>query len=243
VIRDHERLEELIAVRALGGLDPDDERAYEQERAAHGADCVECRRLETEYGEVAGRIAFSLDPEPASPELEDRVVGLATGSVAVLERVTPRQAARARRRFSAGGVVLRPLVAAAAAVVVFVGGWAAGSLTSDETPPVPSDARVVAFEGEGGGTLAVAYRPGEAGVYLLGSGLDTPPEGRVYEVWMIRDGTPIPGPCVTPQPDGSLFAFADAELGTTETMAVTVERASCPTAPTTDPVFTATITA
>ncbi len=243
MIRDHERLEELIAVRALGGLDPDDERAYEQERAAHGADCAECRHLETEYGEVAGRLAFSLDPEPATPELEDRVVGLATGSVAKLEHVTPRQAPRVRRRSSGRGVVLRPLVAAAAAVVVFVGGWAAGSLTSGDAPPVPSGARVVAFDGESSGTLAVAYRPGEEGVYLLGSGLEAPPEGRVYEVWMIRDGTPIPGPCVTPEPDGSLFAFADAELGTTEMMAVTLERASCPTAPTTDPVFTATITA
>lgn len=243
MIRDHERLEELIAVRALGGLDDDDERAYQQERAAHGADCVDCLHLEAEYGEVAGRIAFSLKPAPASPELEDRVVGLATGSVANLEHVTPRRAAPARRRFAGGGVVLRPLMAAAAAIVVFVGGWAAGSLTSDEAPPVPPGSRVVAFEGEGGGTLAVAYRPGEEGVYLLGSELETPPEGRVYEVWMIRDGTPIPGACVAPEPDGSLFAFADAELGTTEMMAVTVESASCPTAPTTDPVFTATITA
>ena len=242
MIRDHERLEELIAVRVLGGLDDDDEHAYQEERAAHGADCVECLRLEAEYGEVAGRIAFSLEPAPASPELEDRVVGFATGSIAKLEHVTPRQAARERRRFGGRGVVLRPLVAAAAAVVVFVGGWAAGSLTSGDVPPVPSGARVVAFEGESG-TLAVAYRPGQEGVYLLGSGLEAPPEGRVYEVWMIRDGTPIQGPCVTPEPDGSLFAFADAELGTTEMMAVTVESASCPTAPTTDPVFTATITA
>jgi hypothetical protein len=139
--------------------------------------------------------------------------------------------------------VLRPLVAAAAAIVVFVGGWAVGSLTSDDAPAVPAGARVVAFEGEGGGTLAVAYRPGEEGVYLLGSGLATPPEGSVYEVWMIRDGTPIPGPCVRPEADGSLFAFADAELGTTQTMAVTVESAECPAAPTTEPVFTATITA
>lgn len=237
MIRDHERLEELIAVRSLGGLDTDDERVYAQERAAHGADCAECLRLEAEYGEVAGRLPFSLDPEPVGDELEERVVGLATGSVAILE---PGAGPKARPR--RGGVVLRPLVAVAAAFVLFVGGLAVGSVTSDDGT-IPSDARVVAFEGAGGGTLAVAYRPGEEGVYLLGSGLEAPPEGQVYEVWMIEDGTPTPGPCVRPSDDGSLFAFAPAEIGTTDTMAVTVESAACPTAPTTEPVFTATLTA
>jgi hypothetical protein len=244
MMANHERIEELIVARALGGLDPDDERAYERERAEHGVGCAECLRLEAEYGDVAGRLAFSLDPEPVSQVLEDRVVGLATGSVASIgdadTRERPAVREPGRSRFS-----LRPLAAIAAAFVLFVGGLAIGSAMSGDDPSIPSDARVVAFEGTqpDTGTLSVAYTPGEEGVYLLGAGLPQPAAGEVYEVWMIRDGEPIPGPCVVPEADGSLFAFADAELGTTEAMAVTVESSSCPSAPTTDPVFTATITA
>ena len=249
MMADHERLEELIVARALGGLDPEDERAYERERAEHGPDCAECRRLETEYGEVAGRLAFSLDPEPANPDLEERVVALATGkrteSVAILhpgdDDLSERRAIRERRP---GGVILRPLVAVAAAFVLFVGGWAIGTTMSGGEPTIPSDARVVAFEGAqpDTGTLSVAFTPGEAGVYLLGAGLPQPSDGEVYELWMIQDGEAVSGTCVVPEADGSLFAFADAELGTTEAMAVTVESSSCPAAPTTEPVFTAAIT-
>ena len=242
MIRDHELLEELIAVRALGGLDPEDERTLEREQASHGPGCVECRELESQYAEVAGRLAFAVDPAPLREGFEDEVVGFATGSRALLEPVEGTTSARGRRRRGPGGVNLRPLVAVAAAVVLFVGGWAAGGLLTGGDPAIPSDARVVAFQGEGG-SLSVAYRPGEPGVYVLGSGLATTPEGTVYEVWMIQDGTPIAGPCLRPQADGSLFAFADAEIGTTESMAVTVEPASCSTQPTSDPVFTATIAA
>jgi hypothetical protein len=251
MMADHERLEELIVARALGGLDPDDEREYERQRAEHGADCAECRRLEAEYADVAGRLAFTLDPEPVSRELEDRVVALATNPATVTVPEAPATSAtsddlaqrRAESERRGGGSLARTFVAIAAAFVLFVGGWAIGSATSGGDPSIPADARVVAFEGTdtGDATLSVAYTPGEPGVYVLGSGLPEPSGDEVYEVWMIQDGQPVPGPCLRPEADGSLFAFADAELGTTEAMAVTVESSSCPSAPTSDPVFTATI--
>jgi len=242
MMRDHELIEELIVARALDGIDPADERTLEHEQAAHGADCLECRRLEREYAEVAGKLAFAVAPEALRPELEDEIVGLATGSVARLEPPGGREPSIDGAQRRRGGGVLRPLVAIAAAFVLFVGGWAVGSLTSGDDATVPPGARVVAFEGANG-KLAVAYRPGQPGVYLLGSGLEAPPAGKVYEVWMIQDGKPVPGACVTPSADGSLFAFADANVATSQAMAVTVESASCPSAPTTDPVFTAAITA
>jgi hypothetical protein len=247
MMADHEHLEELIVARALGGLDPEDERAYERERAEHGADCAECRRLEAEYADVAGRLAFTLDPEPVSPDLEDRVVALATASATVPDAPPPSQndelAQRRTERGRRGGSLARTLVAIAAAFVLFVGGWAIGSATSGGEPSIPADARVVAFEGAdtGDATLSVAYTPGEPGVYVLGSDLPAPADDQVYEVWMIQDGQPVPGPCLRPEADGSLFAFADADLGTTEAMAITVESSSCPSAPTSDPVFTAEI--
>jgi hypothetical protein len=243
-MRDHERIEELIAVRALGGLDGRDAEALAAEMASHGPTCEECRRLEAEHEEVAGRLAFALEPEPVPAGMEDATVERAIheGEAEALRVMSPREQRTAR--LGAGGVRMRPLVAVAASLVLFVGGLAVGAaVTGGDGNEIPADARVVAFEGEpGAGTLSVAFTPGEPGVYILGADLPAPPEGQAYEVWMIEGDTPTPGPCLSPEEDGSLFAFVDAELGATDVMAVTVEPEACSTAPTTTPIFVADLT-
>jgi hypothetical protein len=236
-MRDHARIEELIAVRALRALDAEDDRALRREMADHGPDCAECRRLRSEYDEVAGRLAFALDPAVVRDGFEDEVIASALATRRPLEG----RDGRARRRVGPPGPNLRPLVAVAASIILLAAGWALGALTSAEDVGVPDRARVVAFEGEGEGTLTLAYRPGEEGVYVLGSGLEPQPEGRVYEFWTFRGETPVRGGCFRPTPDGSVFAFLDAEVGTTQLMAVTIESSSCPSAPTTQPVFTADV--
>lgn len=241
-MRDHERIEEMLAVRSLGGLDGEDPEALAAEMASHGSGCVDCRRLEAEYDEVAGRLAFSLDPEPVPAGMEDRVVDLAT-SATPPEAMTELERRRTSRR-QGSAIPIRPFVAVAASIVLFAGGLAIGSLVMNEgSRQITDDARVVAFEGEpGGGTLSVAYTPGRSGLYIVGADLPAPPEGQVYEVWMIQGDTPTPGPCLSPAADGSLVAFVDAELGSTDVMAVTVEPESCSTAPTTTPIFVADLT-
>jgi hypothetical protein len=186
---------------------------------------------------VAGRLAFALDPVPLRDGFEDQVVAAATR-----ERAQLRPGPSRGRRRPTPGTRLRPLVAVAAAVVVFAAGLGVGVLSSGEEG-VPPGARVVAFEGEGGGSLSVAFGAEGDGVYLLGSNLQTPPTGSVYEVWMFQEGTPVPATCFLPAGDGSVFEFVDAELGSTDVMAVTVEPTSCPSAPTTAPILTAQITA
>jgi anti-sigma-K factor RskA len=76
---------------------------------------------------------------------------------------------------------------------------------------------------------------------FFGSDLPDPGEGRVYEIWMVEgEGDPVSGGCVRPQ-DGRVLTFVDADLGGTDTMLVTVERESCPDAPTGDPVLSASL--
>ena len=244
-MRDHERVEELIAVRALGGLDGGDAEVLEAEMASHGSPCEECRRLEAEYDEVAGRLAFALDPEPVPAGLEDATVerAVSAGEGEPLRVTSPSELRKARRRNGAG-IPIRPLVAVAASIVLFAGGLAIGTLvTGGNGTEIPSDARVVAFQGEPGtGTLSVAFTPGESGVYVLGADIAALPADQAYQIWMIEGETPIPGPCLSPEADGSLVAFVDAELGTTDVMAVTVEPETCSTAPTTTPIFVADLT-
>jgi anti-sigma-K factor RskA len=232
--RDHQGIEELLSASVLGALEPEEQEALEQEMSSHGPRCPECMELRRDYGEVAGRLAFALEPVAVRPGLEDETVRLARSGAT--SAVVPLPVRRNRSR------VWRSLVAVAAALVLFAGGWLARDLSvgNNGTVALPS-ARVVSFQGTGG-NLSVAFEPGTRGVYLLGSDLAPLPSGKVYEVWKIEGGTPVRGACFRPTANGSFFRFLDTDISTTQVMAVTVEPATCSSAPTSEPFLTATIT-
>jgi anti-sigma-K factor RskA len=229
----HARIEELLAVRTLGGLGEDDAATLEAEMATHG-DCEECRRIEREFAETAGLFAFALDPVAVDPGMADRILATGrtdTAAPAVAgDELASRRPGRGWRTFVA--------VAAAFAILAVVAIAAAprpGRITAVSAQPAQT---IVRFEGEAG-SLAMAYSPGESGVIFWGSDLPDPGADHVYEIWMIQGETPVSGGCVTPGADGNLAAFVDADVGSADLMAVTVEPASCPGSPTGDPVLTA----
>jgi anti-sigma-K factor RskA len=229
--RDHSLIDELLAVQALGGLDGGDVALLERELVAHG-DCMECRRLEAAHREVAGMLPAVLDPRPIDDSIVDRIVatprmGARWDTAPSGDELAGRRDARLARWRAAFGV------AAAVAVVLAV---TLAVRSSGDVLPVRAFIR---FEG-GEGELAMGYSPGDRGIVLWGTGLPDPGAGKVYELWMIEDGTPVRGACLTPT-EGSLAAFVDADVGSTDLMAVTVEDRACPDAPTTDPVYTAAI--
>ncbi|MEX0988768.1 MAG: anti-sigma factor [Actinomycetota bacterium] len=241
----HDRIEELLAARALDGLDPADEDALERELGTHGPACADCHRLRLEFDEVAGRMAFALPPSPVRAGVEDEILARAridgrpdpdegTARVRALERP------RAAREEDRPGTWLRTAVALAAAFALFAGGWIAGSALREDSPIDLRSARVVDFDAQAG-TLSMAYEPGKPGVLILGSDLPSPGVDKVYGLWMIEDDTPTSGGCLVPGPDGSIAELVDAEMASTEVMAVTVEPSSCPAAPTTDPIATASL--
>jgi hypothetical protein len=249
-VGEHDRIEELMSIRSLGGLDPADDALLDRLVTEHGPGCEECGVLRDEYAEVAGRLAFALAPAEPREGLEDELLALATGAAAtnavgaasrgapVARSLDDRREERPARENDRRP--WRALVAAAAALVLFAAGWLANDLTTS-APPSLAGARVVAFHpaDPSVGDLAIAYRPGSDGALLLGSGLPSPGPDRVLEVWMIRGDRVTRGACVRPAADGSLAKLLDAGLGSTTSMAVTVERDSCPSAPTTDPILTA----
>ena len=231
--RDHQVIEELLTASVLGALEPEEQATLESEMAAHGLHCDECVGLRRDYSDVAGRLAFALEPADVRPGLEDETVRLARGAKGSEVVQIPTRHDRSR--------LWRGLVAVAAAFVLFAGGWLARDLGGgDEGATVALPSRVVSFQGTGG-NLSVAFEPGTSGVYLFGSNLAAPPSSKVYEVWMIQGDTPVRGACFRPSPSGSLFTFLDAELGTTQAMAVTVEPSSCSSAPTSTPILIADI--
>jgi hypothetical protein len=224
--RDHIEIEELLALRALDGLDAQDAARLEVAMAEHG-ECVECRDIERGFTEAAAFLAGSLDPDPVTPDAFDRLIGATrTREPAAVDELAMR---RARRR-------LPTWLAAAAALLVLIGSVAllrSGGVQTD----TDWGARIVRFEG-GEGELAMAFVPGEPGVAFWGRNLPDPGAGRVYEIWMIEGDSPVSGGCVTPV-DGRVAFFVDTDVGTADLMAVTVESPSCPDAPTGDPVLTA----
>jgi len=250
---DHARIEELLAVRSLGALDGSDADDLARMMADHGTGCAQCRALEDGFAEVAGRMAFALDPAPVDPEMADRILAQprpasvpATPAPASALPAAPsptpdagelaaRGEARTRGRTWTALIGVAAAVAVLIAVVVTV--QPGGSIEVRASGP---SQRIVRFDGEGDvGRLAMAYTPGETGVIFWGSDLQDPGPDHVYEIWMIDDDGPVAGGCVVPV-DGRIAIYVEADVGTTDLMAVTVEPAECPSAPTAAaPVFTA----
>ena len=215
--RDHTTIDELLAARALDGLDADDAARLERAMADHG-DCDTCRRLEAEHRETAAMLAFALDPRPVDPAIADRIVG---------------EAQPAADRRSRGWQAAFGIAAAVAAALAFV------MIARPSAEDLLRGRRVVTFEG-GTGELAAAYVPGEGDVIVFGSGLPDPGSGNVYELWLISQGAATRGACLA-TPGGSLGAQVDADVSEADVLAVTVESSACPDAPTTDPLYTATL--
>lgn len=234
--RDHTVIEELLAVRSLGGLDGDDRGRLERELAAHG-DCEQCRLLADEFDETAGRLAFALEPMPVdlrqADEILRRATHPATQEVAPARPAVPIDQLRARR--SRRGRLWPALVAAAAAAALVISAVAILGPLGSTSVQVSTNQTVVGFKGDAG-ELAMAFQPGKAGALLVGSGFTDPGSDKAYEIWMLRGSTAVSGGCVLPH-DGSIVAFVDADLGDTDRMAVTVEPDSCPSQPTSAPIL------
>jgi hypothetical protein len=215
MMRDHSLIEQLMAAEALGGLDEADRGALARERAAHG-ECEECARLEAGFAETAGRLAFALDPAPVGDDVAGGILRMA----GTRDRPSPRPSG-----------TWRALVAVAAAVVLVV----AVVVVRDA---VSSGQLAATFSGTGPGHLQMRFTPGDPGAKLQGSGFAPIASDRTYELWMIRDGTPIRATCFTPDA-GRVHLALSAPVQGSDLMAVTVESSACPGAPTTDPILTA----
>ena len=229
----HTLIEELLAARALGGLDDADADALAEAQAAHDPDCRECRRLEREFGEVAASLAMELEPAPLREGFEEEVLAAAraTGPQRAVVDGQPRP------RW------MRGVAAVAAAAALVLGGFALGAaLSNDEGPSAKflAGAQIVRLQGDAPGTVAVFYRPGEPRAYIIGSQVPDAPTGDVYALWLITGETPVSAGCYTPD-GGQVVGSFDEQVDQADLVAVTVESSSCPTAPTSTPILTAEI--
>jgi hypothetical protein len=133
-------------------------------------------------------------------------------------------------------------IAAALIVVAVVSVAVVPRLGSVQTH-VSAAQQIVHFTPAGGasqGELSVAYTPGTPGAVVWGSDLPEPAAGKVYELWTITGTTPASAGCMQPA-EGAVAMQVPQDVSGADSMAVTQEASTCPAAPTSTAVFTATL--
>jgi hypothetical protein len=152
-------------------------------------------------------------------------------SLSATTAVTPPAALRDRVLVGSRGRARAPrwrnaVLAAAAVLAVAGGAFAAGwALRPPATPPVAQqvltapDVRAVSTTLRSGGTATVVYsRERGDGIVVL-DGATAPPPGMGYQVWLMKDGVPVPAGAMT---RGSRTVMV-ADIGRASALGLTVE--------------------
>lgn len=231
----YDDLHHLAAAYCLDALDAG-ERARFEEHLAH---CAICRDDVAEMMATAGALADASATTPP-PALKERIMA---------EVATTRQAAPEVPRRSADVVDIASrrrsvpiwLGAAAAIVLVAVGAVLLVNRGGNDLEDHLAAPDLVLAELVGdGGAVRVAWSPERDRVALLASGLESPGPGRVYELWAIAGGAPVPAGLFTTD-DGTISEVVDVADLDVEAWGITIEPAGGSPAPTGDILYFAEV--
>jgi hypothetical protein len=221
-------VEELLAGRALGGLDPEDAELAERAMVEHVPGCPRCRRTLDAFNAVAGDLALVADPVPTPEVLDGRV----------------RRSVRRRNRRSAGWA----LAAAASVVALALGGWNLALTTRLSDAEVVAEAAfqsahpqntVVPLSGPGPETASMVYVHGQERMYLVASGLPDP--RGVYRVWCLGDEGPWSPGTLEPDERGRAVLEIETDPARWRVVMVTDEPDEEGPAPASSPLVSATV--
>jgi anti-sigma factor RsiW len=191
---DHDRWADAAGAYVLGAMSPPERDDFER----HLATCPACREDVEELRPAAEALPMASPPVLPPPALKDRIMAEVEREASLLAEAGPaadRPAQRQRRRFHFPALTGWRLAPVAAALLI-VGVLAGAVLT-----------------GGGGDRTVSAGAHGELQIdgdtATLVANMDPPPEGRVYEVWVVPKGKTDPEPTnvlFTPRADGSVEA-------------------------------------
>jgi anti-sigma-K factor RskA len=226
-VNDHPRWVDSAGAYVLGAMPAGERERFE----AHLQTCAECREEVDELRPAAGALPMASPPVMPPRALKDRVMAEVEREAALLAQAGPA-ADRPERRRRGGWGWLRGwrLVPAAAALVV---------------------AGVLAVSLVGGGTKTYEFQGASAelevtddGATIVAHDLPAPPEGKVYEVWLMPKGSKTPEPTdvlFTPTSDGAATAAIPGDVSDVGQVLVTAEPMGGSDTPTSDPIMTASL--
>jgi anti-sigma-K factor RskA len=225
---EHDELRESVPAWVLGALDRD-----ESERVrAHVETCDECQAEVARLRPVAESIGLASRTVAAPAGLRERIIARARrepdGTVSVDRQplrldVRRRLPPRARIRFPF------PAVAAMVAVALLAGavaGAVAGRLTPSQPPAAVAQYTLTGHDAMSGASAQVVELRSDRVTFVAFSHLPSPPEGKLYEIWLIKAGTPaVAAGVFVPEPDGTKTVLLARSIDGFATMAVTAEAA------------------
>jgi hypothetical protein len=236
-LNSHERYEDELAAYMLGSLEPPEAAAFEK----HLAGCDRCQARERWLRASVEVLPSSVEQVEPPPELRERLLDTVRREAGV----QPEPARPARRRPERGrsgsglrawlgSLSLRP-AAALAGVALLIAAGVAGYAVGQGGEG--SETKTIAAQGpQGTGTIV---RTGDSGVLRV-SNLPQRP-GRVYEVWLLKDGKPVPSTLFQVQSDGTGAAGIPDGLDDSTQVMVTSEPSTGSTKPTQKPVLSAPV--
>ena len=237
---DHARWADTPAAYLLGALEDDERRAYE----AHADSCAECRE-EIAFLRVATEaLPVSVPQHEAPPHLRDRIMTVVNSEAELLRAAGPeadRPPAPRTRERRWWGLVPRSALALAATFLLIAGGitgWVLRDEGGDRTRTVLAE---VTAPGAPGARASLVVRGDHS--TLVTRRLPRPGTGRVYQVWLMREGSKEPEPTdalFTVNRDGSASVDVPGSLEDVEAVLVTAEPEGGSPAPTSEPIIAAT---
>jgi anti-sigma-K factor RskA len=236
----HERFEDELAAYMLGSLEPAETSAFEQ----HLAGCERCQARERWLRasiEVLPSSVEQIEPPPALRERLLETVRSEAGSVPA-----PTQGRRRKRdrpsihrrgpglRAAFWSVFQRPATAVAAVALLI--GVGAGGYAIGQGGGGPEKKTIAVTGTTAKGTLE---RTGDSAVLRV-SNLPQQRD-RVYEVWLLQDGKPVPSALFEVSPNGTGSAGIPHGLDRSTQVMVTSEPSEGSTKPTSTPVLSAPV--
>jgi anti-sigma-K factor RskA len=208
-MNEHARWADTAGAYVLGAM----ASAERDEFEAHLATCAVCQEEVDELRPAAEALPMASPPRLPSRELKDRIMAEVEREAALLTSAgagadRPQRARRGRAWLS--GWRLAPVAAALLIAGVLLG----TSLAGPETRTIPFDRAGAELEIDGDKATLVA------------EDLPSPPEGRVYEVWVMPKGSDTPAPTdvlFTPRGDGSAVAAIPGSVDDIQQVLVTDE--------------------
>jgi anti-sigma-K factor RskA len=200
---DHARFGDDVAPWLLRALSDDEQAAFERHLAA----CGRCREEVVALRPAVEVLPLAAPPVDPPPELGDRIMRVVNSEAELLQaageeadRPEPRKRERRRRPMFAS---LRPGLAAAAACVALAAGvigYAIGNSGGGGGGGANVVAAKVSFP-----TARVSLRTQDGDASLQLTNMPSPPRGRVYQVWLKRDGE-------MPRPTRALFVVRSGSV-------------------------------